>query len=121
APLSFVWISIEAGLNEEFLFRAVLQTRLSAWLRSPTAAIALMAILFALGHAPGLYLRGGPGADGWSSDPVRVAAYAIATLSPLGVLFGVLYARTKSLLLVVLLHGCVDALPNLARFIQLWT
>jgi hypothetical protein len=33
----------------------------------------------------------------------------------------VLYARTKSLLLVVLLHGMVDVLPNLSDFIRMWT
>jgi len=120
APASFVWIALEAGLNEEFLYRAVLQTRLSALLRSPAAGVAATALLFALAHAPGLYLRGGPGVDGWSSDPLQVVAYTIATLSPVGVLFGVIYMRTKSLLLAVLLHGLVDVLPNMASFIQIW-
>lgn len=121
APLSFVWIAVEAGLNEEFLFRAVLQTRLTAWFNSPWAGVVLTAILFGLAHAPGLYLRGGPGVDGWSSDPLQVIAHTIATLSPMGVLFGLIYARTKSLLLVVLLHGMVDVLPNMAEFIGIWT
>ncbi|MBS0386798.1 MAG: CPBP family intramembrane metalloprotease [Proteobacteria bacterium] len=120
APASFVWIALEAGLNEEFLYRAVLQTRLAALLRSPAAGVAVTALLFGLAHAPGLYLRGGPGVDGWSHDPLQVAAYTIATLSPMGVLFGVIYMRTKSLLLAVLLHGLVDVLPNLASFIQVW-
>jgi|CXWL01.1.fsa_nt_gi membrane protease YdiL (CAAX protease family) len=121
APLSFGWITIEAGLNEEFLFRAVLQTRLSAWFRSPWAGILLTSVLFGLAHAPGLFLRGGPGVDGWSTDPLQVVAHTIATLSPMGLLFGLIYARTKSLLLVVLLHGLVDLLPNLADFIRIWT
>ncbi len=120
APASFVWIALEAGLNEEFLYRAVLQTRLAALFRSPAAGVAATALLFGLAHAPGLYLRGGPGVDGWSQDPIQVVAYTITTLSPLGLLFGVIYMRTKSLLLVVLLHGLVDVLPNLADFIQIW-
>ena len=33
-PAAFVWVALEAGLSEEFLFRAVLQTRLAAVLRS---------------------------------------------------------------------------------------
>ncbi|MFZ2029247.1 MAG: CPBP family intramembrane glutamic endopeptidase [Vitreimonas sp.] len=119
-PASFIWISLEAGLNEEFLYRAVLQTRLAARLKSPAAGIAVTALLFGLAHAPGLYLRGGPGVDGWSTDPLQVVAYTIATLSPMGVLFGVIYMRTKSLLLAVLLHGLVDVLPNLAGFIRMW-
>lgn len=121
APASFIWIAIEAGLNEEFLYRAIVQTRLSAWLGSAWVGAAVTALLFGLAHAPGLFLRGGPGVDGWSADPLQVVAHTIATLSPMGLLFGVLYARTKSLLLVVLLHGMVDVLPNMADFIRTWT
>lgn len=120
APVSFMWVAIEAGLNEEFLFRAVLQTRLTAWLRSPWAGVALTSILFGLAHMPGLFLRGGPSDDGWSTNPLEVAAYTIAVLSPMGLLFGLIYARTKSLLLVVLLHGLVDVLPNMSEFIRIW-
>jgi membrane protease YdiL (CAAX protease family) len=76
--------------------------------------------LFGLAHAPGLYLRGGPGVDGWSTDPIQVAAFTIATLSPLSILFGVLWARTRSLLLVVLLHASVDVLPFTSEFISIW-
>jgi len=119
-PASFIWIAIEAGLCEEFLFRGVLQTRAEAALKSPVAAIVLTSILFGLAHAPGLFLRGGPGVDGWSTDPVQVVAYTIATLSPLSILFGVIWMRTRSLLLCVLLHAAVDFLPNLAEFVRTW-
>jgi membrane protease YdiL (CAAX protease family) len=121
APVSFIWIAIEAGLNEEFLFRAVLQTRLSAWFKSAWAGVFVTSVLFGLAHAPGLFMRGGAGVDGWSTDPLQVIAHTIAVLSPMGLLFGLIYARTKSLLLVVLLHGLVDVLPNMADFIRLWT
>lgn len=120
APLSFVWIALEAGLSEEFLFRAVLQTRLAAVLRSEAGAIVVGALVFALAHAPGLYLRGAPGVDGYSTDPLQVAAFTLATLSPIAILFGVLWMRTRSLLLVVLLHASVDFLPNLSEFIRIW-
>ena len=118
---SWAWLSIEAGLCEEFLFRACLQSRLTAWLQSPAAAIAVTSILFGLSHWPGLYLRGGPGVDGWSTDPIQVAAYTIATLSPLSVSLGLLWARSRSLLLVVLVHGAIDALPNTAEFVHIWS
>ncbi len=120
APLSFVWISLEAGLCEEFLFRACLQTRLEAVTRSPVAAILVTSTIFALAHAPGLFLRGGPGVDGWSTDPLQVAAFTIATLSPVSILFGVLWTRTRSLLLCVLLHGAIDFLPHLPEFVRMW-
>lgn len=118
AALSFVWMSIEAGLCEEFLFRAGLQSRLQAWLNSPAVAIAITSLVFALAHAPGLYLRGGPGTDGWSTDPLQVAAFTIATIGPISVMFGVIWWRTRSLLLVVLLHGAVDMLPHTAELVQ---
>lgn len=120
APLSFAWIALEAGLSEEFLFRALLQTRLAAVLRSEAGAIVVGALVFALAHAPGLYLRGTPGVDGYSTDPLQVAAFTLATLSPIAILFGVLWMRTRSLLLVVLLHASVDFLPNLSEFIRIW-
>lgn len=121
APASFVWIAIEAGLNEEFLFRAVLQTRLGAFFKSAWAGVIATSLIFGLAHAPGLFLRGGPDVDGWSRDPFEVIAYTIAVLSPISLMFGLIYARTKSLLLVVLLHGLVDVLPNMDDFIRTWT
>jgi membrane protease YdiL (CAAX protease family) len=121
APASFVWIALEAGLNEEFLYRAVLQTRLAALFKSAWAGVALTSILFGLAHAPGLYLRGGPDVDGWSTDVIEVIAHTIATLAPVSLFFGFLYARTNSLLLVVLLHASVDFLPNFADFVRTWS
>lgn len=119
-PFAFVWIALEAGLSEEFLYRAVLQTRLAAVLKSEVGAVLIGALIFALAHAPGLYLRGEPGVDGWSTDPLQVAAFTMATLSPIAILFGVLWARTRSLLLVVLLHACVDVLPLTPKILKGW-
>lgn len=121
APAAFVWLALEAGLCEEFLFRAVLQTRLAAVLKNETGAVVTGALLFALAHAPGLYLRGHPGVDGYSTDPVQVIAFTVAVLSPIALLFGTLWARTRSLLLIVLLHAAVDVMPNLTEFIHTWT
>ena len=119
-PAAFVWMSLEAGLCEEFLFRSVLQTRLAAVLKSEVGAVLIGAVLFGLAHAPGLVLRGTPDTDGYSTDPIQVVAFTIATLSPVALLFGTLWARTRSLLLLVLLHAAVDVLPNLADFVRTW-
>jgi membrane protease YdiL (CAAX protease family) len=121
APLGYLWMTLEAGVTEEFLFRGVAQTRFTAWLNSAWGGVILTSVLFGLAHAPGLFMRGGPGVDGWSTDPLQVIAHTIAVLSPIGLLFGLIYARTKSLLLVILLHGLVDWLPNLAEFVETWT
>jgi uncharacterized protein len=120
APAAFIWLALEAGLCEEFLFRAVLQTRLAAVLKTETGAVVTGAMFFALAHVPGLYLRGHPGVDGYSTDPVQVIAFTVAVLSPVALLFGTLWARTRSLLLIVLLHAAVDVLPNLDDFIRTW-
>ncbi len=120
APAAFIWFAIDAGLCEEFLFRAVLQTRLAAVLKTEAGAVVTGAVLFALAHVPGLYLRGHPGVDGYSRDLVQVIAFTVAALSPVALLFGTLWARTRSLLLIVLLHASVDVLPNLSDFVRTW-
>jgi hypothetical protein len=51
---------------------------------------------------------------------VQVTAFTAAVLSPVALLFGTLWARTRSLLLIVLLHAAVDVLPNLHDFVRTW-
>jgi membrane protease YdiL (CAAX protease family) len=123
APLALAWFCLEAGLTEEFLFRAALQARAAAWLRSETAAIVAMAVLFGLAHAPGYVLRGAHTMEGFAEapDPLTAAAYSIAVVSPVGRAFGVLWSRTRNLALVVLLHGWGDLVPNLAGFVRAWS
>ena len=117
---AWLWVSLEAGLSEEFLFRAGLQSRLASWMQSPMAAIIVTSLIFALCHAPGIWLRGTPDTDGFSTNPAQVAAFTIASLSPLSIALGILWARTRSLLLVVVVHGAIDALPFTAEFVRLW-
>lgn len=121
-PFALAWMTLEAGLTEEFLFRALLQSRLEAWLRSPIAGLTGMAVLFGLAHAPGYVLRGAHLAEGMATAPdaLTAAAYSIAVVSPVGFVFGVLWLRTRSLWLVVLLHGWTDLVPNLAPFVRTW-
>lgn len=120
-PLCWLWQTLEAGLCEEVLFRRVLQQRIADTTGSPVAAVLWASLLFGLAHAPGLYLRGGHLMEGVASaTPTWAVAYSIAMVAPAGVAFGVLWARTRSLWLVVLVHGSVDLLPQLAPFIRAW-
>ncbi|KAA2284114.1 CPBP family intramembrane glutamic endopeptidase [Arenimonas fontis] len=121
-PLCFLWQCLEAGLTEEVLFRAFLQQRLASVLRSDAAAILIAALLFGLAHAPGLLLRGANLLEG-EADPTLAwaLAYSVVVIAPAGILFGVLWARTRSLPLVVALHGLTDTLPQLADFIRRWS
>ncbi len=122
APLALLWMTLEAGVTEEFLFRVLLQTRLATWLRSEAAAIVLMAIVFGLVHAPGYVLRDAHAMEGMNGAPdvLTAIAYTVVVVSPIGLMFGVLWARTRNFWLLVLLHGWTDLLPNLAPFIKTW-
>jgi membrane protease YdiL (CAAX protease family) len=120
-PLCWLWQVLEAGLCEEVLFRRVVQQRLADATGSTTAAVLWASLLFGLAHAPGLYLRGAHLMEGVATaTPLWAVAYSIAIIAPAGVVFGVLWARTRSLWLVVLLHGTMDLLPQLAPFIRGW-
>lgn len=121
-PLCWLWQTIEAGLCEEVLFRRILQQRIAGATRSQIAAVLWASLLFGLAHAPGLYLRGAHAMEGVATaTPLWAAAYSIVMIAPAGIAFGVLWARTRSLWLVVLLHGTVDLLPQLAPFIRAWS
>lgn len=121
-PLCFVWQTVEAGLCEELLFRRVLQEHFALATGSQIAAIAWASLLFGLAHAPGLYLRGASLLEGVAEPtPGWAIAYSIVMIAPAGIAFGVLWARTRSLWLIVPLHGMVDLIPQLAPFIREWT
>ena len=121
-PACYLWQCLEAGLCEEVLFRRVLQEKLAGATGSQLAAILLASLLFGLAHAPGLWLRGGHLMEGVASaTPTWALAYSIAMIAPAGLLFGVIWARTRCLWLVVMLHGAVDLLPQLAGFITTWS
>jgi membrane protease YdiL (CAAX protease family) len=119
-PVTLAWMTIEAGLTEEFLFRVLVQTRFAAWFKSEVAGVVAMSLLFGLAHAPGYWLRGGHVMEGFANqpDPLTAIAYSIASTSAIGFMFGVLWARTRSLLLVALVHGWTDTIPNLAPLMR---
>lgn len=120
--LAFAWLTIEAGLVEEFFFRWYLQSRLAAWSGSQVSAVFLGSLVFGLAHAPGIWLRGAGVGEGLGSNPslATTLAYVVATQGVAGLMFGVLWARTRSFLLVVVLHGLVDAPANAAWFMDKW-
>jgi membrane protease YdiL (CAAX protease family) len=120
--LCFLWMSIEAGLVEEVFFRLVLQSRLAALSRSQVSGLFYSALVFGLAHAPGIYLRGAGAIEGLGAAPSLPLslAYTVATMSMAGLVFGVLWMRTRNWLLIVLLHGLTDALSNAPEFMNTW-
>ena len=121
-PLCFGWLFLEAGLVEEFFFRAVVQARLTAWFKSEVSGVALMALVFGLAHAPGFILRHAGLAEAIGANPSAAdsIAYAIVVLSVSGIFFGIVWARTKNLLAVMFIHAAADLLPNLKEFVGIW-
>lgn len=122
-PLCFAWLVLEVGLVEEFFFRALLQTRLAAWFRSEVTGVALMALLFGLAHAPGFILRHAGLVEAIGANPSLAdsIAYAIVVLSVGGLCFGIVWARTKNLFAVMIIHAATDLLPNFAQFMKTWS
>lgn len=121
-PFAFAWLLLEVGLVEEFFFRVLLQSRLSALLRSEVAGIVLMALLFGLAHAPGLYFRSALTLEGLGVHPslLVAASYSIAIISVAGFFLGVLWARTRNILVVILVHAATDLIPSLVHFLKAW-
>jgi membrane protease YdiL (CAAX protease family) len=121
-PLCFLWLAIEAGLVEEFFFRALIQSRLSAWFRSEVTGVALMALVFGLAHAPGFIFRHAGMIEGLGTNPsaADAIAYSIVTLSVSGIFFGIIWARTKNLFALIVIHAATDLLPNLQGFVKTW-
>lgn len=121
-PICFCWLLFEVGLVEEFFFRALLQTRLAIWFQSEISGVALMALLFGLSHAPGFILRGAGVRDAIGANPsvVDSLAYAIVVLSVSGIFFGIVWARTKNLFALMIIHAATDLLPNFAQFARTW-
>jgi uncharacterized protein len=114
-PLSFAWLMVEVGVVEEFFFRALLQERLAAVLRSQWGGLVVAAVLFGLVHAPGFYLRPAATQEALGPHPSLLMAvgYSIVLTSLAGLFLGVLWMRTKNLGVLVVVHAAGDFLPNL--------
>ena len=98
---------VEAGLVEEFFFRAVLQERIAQTLGSPWAGVFFGVLIFGLAHVPGLVLRSGEG--GW----LEMLSRAVLVLAPAGLVMAVLWMRTRNLWLLAAIHGAGDVIPSL--------
>jgi membrane protease YdiL (CAAX protease family) len=57
---------------------------------------------------------------GANPTALDAVAYSIVVLAVSGVFFGVVWARTKNLFALMLLHAIGDLLPNFADFIKVW-
>jgi len=120
--LCFIWLFVEAGLIEEFFFRALVQSQLATAFKSEVGGVVLMSLIFGLAHAPGFIFRHAGEVEGLGPHPgaFDAVAYSIVVLAVSGVTFGVVWARTKNLFALMLIHAAGDLLPNFASFAQTW-
>ena len=92
---------LAAALPEEFLFRGVIQTRISNLFKSAKAGIFYSAIIFGLMHIPILYLG--------THSILYAFAHSIVFQAVIGIMFGYLWERTKNLIAPIMLHATIDA------------
>lgn len=120
-PLAFLWLVVEVGWVEEFFFRALLQNQLAGWLRSELGGVFVSAAIFGLAHAPGLYLRGAGSVTALGDAPSLLGAltWSVAILAVAGLSMGTLWARTRNLALVMLVHAAGDLLPSYPELMAL--
>lgn len=111
---------VAVGLVEEFFYRVIVQTRVAAWFKSEAAGLFIMALLFGLSHAPGLYLRGAGDVTTLGGAPglIDAVTYTVAILAMSGLVFGVIWMKTRNLYILMLIHATVDLLPGLPKFIE---
>ena len=121
-PLCFIWLFVEAGLVEEFFFRALVQSQLATAFKSEVSGVVLMSLIFGLAHTPGFIFRHAGEVEGLGAHPgaFDAIAYCIVVLAVSGVTFGAVWARTKNLFALMLIHAAGDLLPNFASFAQTW-
>lgn len=100
---------LTAALPEELAFRALLQTRLEA-VTGRLVAIGTTALLFTAWHLPSRYLL----ADGVEGSAGDLGSVLIGTGLPVlivGLVFGILWDRHRSLPVLIVLHWGIDLLP----------
>lgn len=121
-PLCFVWLVFEVGLVEEFFFRGLVQSQFAAAFKSEVSGVVLMSLIFGLAHAPGFIFRHAGEVEGLGSNPgaLDAIAYSIVVLAVSGITFGIIWARTKNLFAVILIHALGDLLPNFSTFVRIW-
>ncbi len=93
-----------AGFPEEFLFRAVLLTRLEGWLKNPGWALLAAGVIFGLSHLPIDYLVFTK--QNWKETWITALTFQMGY----GFVFAFAYQRTRNVWPLALLHGMVDAM-----------
>lgn len=104
---SFLLAVTTVGFVEELFFRGLLQSRLAACLGSEWRGVLGASLLFGLFHLPMYFFSPFEPTQG---NLVWALASVITEQAIVGVLLGVLWARTHNLVAPVLVHAFIDAM-----------
>jgi len=108
---SFIYFFLMSGFSEEFFFRSFIQTRISYILKSSISGVLITSLIFGLGHIRGI-MQWYPGI---TIAEAFCRAFFLQTF--IGIMFGVLWERTRNLISCVFVHSGVDGLNNLFSII----
>ena len=102
--------------------RSNAESQLAAALKSELSGIVVMSLIFGLAHAPGFIFRHAGELEGLGPHPsaLDAVAYSIVVLAVSGIAFGVIWARTKNLFALMIVHAAGDLLPNFSSFVRTW-
>jgi uncharacterized protein len=104
-----------AAIPEELAYRAILQTRLEAWIgRAP--AIVIATVLFVAWHIPSRFLL----ADGVEGRAGNLGSVMLGTGVPVaivGFVFAVLWDRYRRLDILIAAHWGIDVLPSVSSLV----
>lgn len=100
-----VYFYFGAGLPEEFLFRAFLQTRLEALTKSPVWGLFLASFLFGFSHLP-INLSGAR-PDNWISAFESAFTFQFT----IGFVLGFAFQRVRNVLPLTVIHALIDSAP----------
>ena len=115
---AILFITLAVAIPEEFLFRAILQPRLTERYGS-ASGILLSSLVFGLFHLPAnflMYLTFNPF---WIDALIGSLLMAFLFQAQIGLVFGVAYEWTKSLVMPVSLHAIHDVIEMLPFFVYL--
>lgn len=108
-PIALLLLLSTVAFTQEFFFRGVLQTRLTALFRSRALAVVVVALLFGFYHLPYAYFNPHwPSHGEWSSAIVAALSNGMAG----GLVLGAIYAWSgNNLVSAVIAHALIDLFP----------
>lgn len=104
--ISFVFAFLIMGLPEEFFFRGFFQSRLSKVIKSEWISILITSFLFGFYHLPNLFLNNSSLTHG---NIITSIIIALTEQGFVGILFGIIWAKTHNLSACIFLHSFIDA------------